>query len=135
MPTVTSKTPLPRSRCTKSVDRAATEVDLLVAFKDHDIELTETDEKAVVAKIARVVKEVRVRTEATDRAQTVRDTVRKTEIDVEKTDDNSSPKRGSAASVKLGESGAGSPRGTAGGGLTASSACQSSAGVGWTASL
>jgi len=42
---------------------------------------------AVVAKTARVVEEVHVRAEAIDRVKTVCDRVRKTEIDVDKTDE------------------------------------------------
>jgi len=85
------------------VDRAATEADLAGAFEDRNIEFTETAEEAVVGKTARVIEEVRVRTEATDRVETVRDTVRKTEIDVEQVDDNSTGRRG-AASGRLGDS-------------------------------
>ncbi len=82
----------------KPVDRAATEADLSGAFEDRHIELTETTEEAVVAKTARVVEEVRLRTDATDRVETVHDTVRSTEFDIEKMDDKSAPTRSGAAS-------------------------------------
>lgn len=64
-----------------AVNREPTAADL-AAFKDGSIEITETAEEAVVAKNARVVEEVRVGTEATDRIETIRDTVRRTDVDV-----------------------------------------------------
>lgn len=64
-----------------AVNREATAADL-AAFKDGSIEITETAEEAVVAKNARVVEEVRVGTEATDRTETIHDTVRRTDVDV-----------------------------------------------------
>ncbi|MGI4791288.1 MAG: YsnF/AvaK domain-containing protein [Janthinobacterium lividum] len=63
----------------RPVDRLATEAD----FQTKDITLTETDEEAVVSKTARVVEEVVVGKTATDRTETVRDTVRRTEVDVD----------------------------------------------------
>ena len=45
--------------------------------------MTETDEEAVVAKDARVTGEVVVDKTATEHTQKVRDTVRKTEVEVE----------------------------------------------------
>jgi uncharacterized protein (TIGR02271 family) len=65
-----------------AVNRDATAADL-AAFKDGSIEITETAEEAVVGKTARVVEEVRVGTKATDHNETVRDTVRRTDVDVE----------------------------------------------------
>ena len=53
-------------------------------FTDKSIEMTETTEEAVVSKTARIVEEVSLRKEATDRVETVRDTVRKEEVKVEK---------------------------------------------------
>jgi len=47
------------------------------------IEATETAEEAVVAKEARVTEEVVVRKQAEERTETVRDTVRRTEVEVE----------------------------------------------------
>ena len=64
------------------VDRAATEADL-AAFQERTIEARATNEEAVVAKETRVVEEIGVRKEAADRVETVRDTVRKTQVDVE----------------------------------------------------
>jgi uncharacterized protein (TIGR02271 family) len=53
------------------------------AFRERVIEATETREEAVVAKEARVTEEVVVRKEAGERTETVRDTVRRTEVEVE----------------------------------------------------
>ena len=57
-------------------------------LQNRDIELTERAEVPVVNKEARVVEEVRVSKEVTERDQTVRDTVRHTEIDVDKSNRN-----------------------------------------------
>ena len=65
----------------RMVDRAVTDADF--ANADKTIELTETDEIPVVAKTARVVEEVRIGKVESDRTETVRDTVRHTEVDVE----------------------------------------------------
>ena len=67
----------------RPVSRAADADD--IAFKEGTIELTETAEEAVVAKKARVVEEVVISKEGSDRTETVRDTVRKTDVDVQKT--------------------------------------------------
>jgi uncharacterized protein (TIGR02271 family) len=64
------------------VDRAVTEADT-VALREGTIELTETAEEAVVSKQARVVEEVVVGKEASERTETVQDTVRRTVVDVE----------------------------------------------------
>ena len=53
------------------------------AFQERTIEMEEIDEEAVVAKTARVVEEVGIRKDATERTETVRDTVRSTKVDVE----------------------------------------------------
>ena len=65
----------------RPVDRAVTDADQ--AFEEQSIEVRATAEEAVVAKTARVVEEVRVGKEIDTREETIRDTVRKTEIDVE----------------------------------------------------
>ncbi|HYC42235.1 MAG TPA: YsnF/AvaK domain-containing protein [Noviherbaspirillum sp.] len=64
------------------VDQPATEADM-AAFKEGAIELTETAEEPVVSKSARVVEEVVVGKEATERTENINDTVRRTEVDVE----------------------------------------------------
>ncbi len=64
------------------VNRAVQPGDLQ-AGTDQVIEVEEYAEEAVVAKDARVVEEVRVSKDATQRTETVRDTVRRTEVNVE----------------------------------------------------
>lgn len=71
------------------VNRAAQTADL-EAGRDQVIEVQEFAEEAVVSKEARVVEEVRVSKEATERRETVRDTVRRTEVSVQKENDPSS---------------------------------------------
>lgn len=65
----------------RPADRAVTDADIVSA--GQVIELTETAEMPVITKTARVVEEVRVGLEQTDRTETVQDTVRHTEVDVE----------------------------------------------------
>lgn len=66
-----------------AVDRPATDADFNKAFTGASLELTETSEEAVVQKQARVVEEVVVGKEATQRTETVRDTVRRTDVEVQ----------------------------------------------------
>ncbi len=65
----------------RPADRAVSDSDL--AFGDRTIELTETAEEAVIAKNARVVEEVLVGKQASEHVETIHDTVRKTEVEVE----------------------------------------------------
>ncbi len=53
-------------------------------FTDKTIEMTETDEEAVVGKTARVKEEVVVRKDAADRVETVHDTVRREDVEITK---------------------------------------------------
>ena len=53
------------------------------AFREREITVTETDEEAVVSKQARIVEEVVVRKDVAAENRVVRDTVRRTEVDVE----------------------------------------------------
>jgi uncharacterized protein (TIGR02271 family) len=66
----------------RTVDQPISTADT-TAFKDQTIELRETAEEAVVEKSARVVEEVVVGKEVTQRQQQVSDTVRHTEVEVE----------------------------------------------------
>ncbi len=63
------------------------------AFKEGTIEITETSEVPVVSKEARVVEEVIVGKEVTERQETVRDTVKRTEVDVDEVNRNDDPNR------------------------------------------
>ncbi|WP_263263701.1 YsnF/AvaK domain-containing protein [Pseudomonas sp. RIT-PI-S] len=67
----------------RPVDRAATAGEL-DTFREGSIEIQETAEQAVVQKTARVVEEVVVRKEASEHQETIRDTVRNTEVDIQK---------------------------------------------------
>lgn len=63
--------------------------DMATAFQEKSFEVTETAEVPVVAKSARVVEEVVVGKTATDRVETVHDTVRRTDVEVDElTTDN-----------------------------------------------
>jgi uncharacterized protein (TIGR02271 family) len=57
------------------------------AFTDKVVEMTETGEEAVVSKTARVKEEVSLRKDATERVETVKDTVRRQEVEVEEVPD------------------------------------------------
>lgn len=67
----------------RPVDRPATADDLR-AFGEKSVEVQETAEKAVVSKTAHVVEEVIVGKEATERTETIDDTVRRTEIETDR---------------------------------------------------
>jgi uncharacterized protein (TIGR02271 family) len=69
----------------RPVDRPATQADL-AAFKEGTIEVRETIEEPVVAKKARVVEEVVVAKEITERTETVRDSVLNGQVEVEQLD-------------------------------------------------
>jgi len=73
------------------VDRPATDADF-AAFREGTMELKETAEVPVVQKEARVVEEVRLGKEATERTETIRDTVRSTEVEVERLDGRDAPR-------------------------------------------
>jgi stress response protein YsnF len=64
----------------RPVDRPATVADLKEGF----VEVRETAEEPVVAKTARVVEEVIVGKESSNRTETVNDTVRGTDVEVER---------------------------------------------------
>lgn len=64
------------------VNRPATDADL-TAFQEGEIILTEHAEIPVISKTANVVEEISVGKEVTERTETIRDTIRKTEVDVE----------------------------------------------------
>ena len=66
----------------RSADRAATASDLTAG--ESPIEITETAEEPVVGKQAKVVEEVVLQKAATERTETVKDTVRRKDVDVKK---------------------------------------------------
>lgn len=75
------------------VDRPASAADL-EAFKDGSIEIQETEEKAVVSKTARVIEEVEVGAEESENTETIEETVRHNEVEVERNNLRNSPKPG-----------------------------------------
>lgn len=82
------------------VNRPVTADDIR-AFREGTIEMRETVEEPVVQKQARVVEEVAISKEANERTETVRDTIRKTDVNVEET--------GGAAKAKTARAAASSP--------------------------
>jgi stress response protein YsnF len=66
----------------RPVDRPVTAADEAL-FAEKTIEATERREEAVVSKDARVVEEIGIRKDANQRTETVADTVRRTEVEVE----------------------------------------------------
>ncbi|EWY37150.1 hypothetical protein N825_21420 [Skermanella stibiiresistens SB22] len=72
---------------TVTVERRAVTGDVPVSatdFTEKTFEMTETDEEVVVAKTARVTEEVVLRKEVADRVETVKDTVRRDEVEIER---------------------------------------------------
>jgi len=69
------------------VDRAATP-DMLNAMKDETIDVNEKREEAVVQKQARVVEEVVVRKDVENESKKVKDTVRRTDVQVDRSGTN-----------------------------------------------
>jgi len=68
----------------RPVDRAASAADAN-AFKETSFEMTERSEEAVVSKQARIIEEVIVSKDVSEHTETVRDTVRRTDVKVEQT--------------------------------------------------
>jgi uncharacterized protein (TIGR02271 family) len=64
-----------------AADRPATEAEF-AAFQEGVLEIREMVEEAVVSKTARVVEEVEVRKQIIERNEVVRDTLRRTQVDV-----------------------------------------------------
>ena len=69
----------------RPVDREATEAELS-GFEDRTIEVQESAEKAVVGKSAHVVEEVVVGKQTTHETQQIDETVRRTDVEVERSD-------------------------------------------------
>jgi hypothetical protein len=79
------------------VNRAASGAELQ-AGREEVIEVQEFAEEPVVSKEARVVEEVRISKDATERTETVRDTVRRTEVNVENLNEGTGGRSGSLSS-------------------------------------
>lgn len=67
----------------QDVDRKLGKDEATAAFKDQTIEMIGTTEEAAVTKEARVVGEVSLSKQASEREQKVQETVRRTQVDVE----------------------------------------------------
>jgi uncharacterized protein (TIGR02271 family) len=78
------------------VDRPASEADL----REDTIEMHERDEVPVVSKEARVVEEITLNKEVTERDETIRDTVRDTEVDIDNLD-NTNKRNSNLGSDKI----------------------------------
>ncbi len=63
------------------------------AFQEQNYEITETSEVPVIAKTVHVVEEVVIGKTATERVETVHDTVRRTDVEVEELNLDGTPKR------------------------------------------
>ena len=82
----------------RPADRAPTDADQ--AFKERSFEVRETAEEAVVGKTARVVEDVVIGKESSTREKTIQDTVRKTDVEVERLRYDGQERRRSSASYK-----------------------------------
>lgn len=82
------------------VDRPATATDL----KEEQFEVIERAEVPVVSKEARVVEEVSLNKEVTEKQEIVQDTVRKTEVDIERTGKNDTDLNTGNSSLNTGNS-------------------------------
>lgn len=69
------------------VNREVTSSDM-ANFKEGEINITTSSEEAVVGKQARVVEEVEIGKQVTEREETVRDTVRRTDVEVDEINTN-----------------------------------------------
>ena len=76
----------------RPVDRAATPADL-ENFKEGTIEVRDVSEQVVVGKTARVVEEVVVGKEVTEHTEQVSDTVRRTDVEIERVAESTSSRR------------------------------------------
>jgi uncharacterized protein (TIGR02271 family) len=72
---IVERIPVNREASPEELDR--------LSMQDRELEIRERAEQAVVGKTARVVEEVRVGKEVTGHAETIDDTVRRTDVDVE----------------------------------------------------
>ncbi|HEY1403883.1 MAG TPA: YsnF/AvaK domain-containing protein, partial [Pyrinomonadaceae bacterium] len=70
----------------RPVDRPVTNAD--EAFREGTLEVTERAEEAVVAKTAHVVEEVVVGKQVEEHTETVHDTLRRTDVDVQEVNTN-----------------------------------------------
>ncbi|QMU31587.1 YsnF/AvaK domain-containing protein [Adhaeribacter radiodurans] len=72
------------------VNRPATEADL-TNFQEGEIEITEHAEVPIITKEARVVEEISLEKEVEEREETIRDTIRRTDVEIENLDSDVDP--------------------------------------------
>jgi uncharacterized protein (TIGR02271 family) len=84
----------------RPVSRDATEEDL-AEFKEGSIEIHETMEEPVISKRRRVVEEIVIGRETRERTETISETVRKTQVDVEPLEGGQSVKRPPVENAEL----------------------------------
>jgi uncharacterized protein (TIGR02271 family) len=77
----------------RPVDRKLGAAEAEAAFQDRVVEMTETTEELAVEKEARVVEEIALTKHAQEHERTVRDTVRHTEVEVEKIEPQTKKRR------------------------------------------
>lgn len=73
----------------RPADRPASEADLN-QMQDQTFEVSETDEEVVAGKQARVTEEVQIKKDVEERTETIKDTVRRTDVDIERQRDRKS---------------------------------------------
>ena len=83
----------------RPADRPASEADF-ANFKEGTIEVRETTEEPVVSKAARVVEEVVVGKQVDERTETVSDTVRRTDVEVEQLGGQAGTRTGQGADLR-----------------------------------
>jgi len=71
----------------RPADRPVSDAELDDAFRERSVTMTERDQEVVVGKRARVVEEVVLSTSIEGRTERVRDRVRRTDVEIERTDD------------------------------------------------
>ncbi|MBP2294824.1 DUF2382 domain-containing protein [Azospirillum rugosum] len=76
----------------READRELSPEEAEKAFKETSVDMTETTEEAEVRKAARLIGEVELTKSTTEHKETVRETARKTEVDVERTGGRGSKK-------------------------------------------
>ena len=78
----------------REVDRDLSAEEADAAFEEKTVEVTGLSEEAEIRKAARLIGEVEITKTSQDRKETVRDTVRKTEVETEKTGPRGGSRRG-----------------------------------------
>lgn len=78
----------------RDADRELSGEEAEAAFQERTVEVTGVSEEAEIRKAARLIGEVEITKSAQERKETLRDTVRKTEVETERLDSDRTPPRG-----------------------------------------